>query len=552
MHDLVVRNGLVVDGTGGEPRRADVAIDGDTIAVVGKVADNGRNEIDAGGHIVTPGFVDLHTHLDAQIGWDPMLTPLTWHGVTTAVLGNCGVTFAPCKREDPEFLAAMMETVEDIPRDAILSGLSWNWEHYGEYLDELETLNPVINVGGLVGHCAVRYYAMGARGIDAASTDDEKRQMAGIVRASIQAGAFGFSTSRHPGHVIPDGRSVPGTYAEHEELVAIAEAVGEQAGLMQTVMNMSEFESEMDLLRKEAGHARVMFSHYTGRTASYGDKVEAKVVAMRNDGLDVSAMLIPRASGLVCSLQAYAPWRGGPWDELRELDLEGRLNAIRSDEFAKRLVHHAMENEPSSRPDVVYYMGDADKPDYVGGPEHSLQAIAEAADEHPAEAFIRLSSNTDGRALFTVRALNQNMDALAKALSSDVCLPGLGDAGAHVCQIMDSGWTTFVMTHWYLKTGLYSLAEVVRRLTAAPARVIGLNDRGMLQPGQKADLNVINLEVLSERMPEFVHDLPGGAPRLTQKARGYRATVCNGRIILEHDQHTGVRSGSVLRHQKAS
>ena len=222
MHDLVIRNGLVVDGTGAEPYSADIAIDGNQIAAIGEIAGKGEKEIDAAGHIVTPGFIDVHTHLDAQIAWDPMLTPISWHGVTTALLGNCGVTFAPVKPKDREFLASMMETVEDIPKDAIMSGLSWNWEHYGDYLNELESLNPAINVAGLVGHCAIRYYVMGERGIDQQATEDEKQQMAEIVRQAIKGGAVGFSTSRFLGHYIPDGRHVPGTHAEHDELIEIA------------------------------------------------------------------------------------------------------------------------------------------------------------------------------------------------------------------------------------------------------------------------------------------------------------------------------------------
>ncbi len=240
MHDLVIRNGLVVDGTGAEAVKADVAVDGDSIVAIGEVAAPGQSEIDAEGHIVTPGFVDIHTHLDAQIGWDPMLTPISWHGVTTALLGNCGVTFAPVRSGDRELLAGMMETVEDIPRDAILNGLSWNWENYGEYLDELENLEPAINVAGLIGHCALRFYVMGDRGVADQATDEEKRQMAEIVREAVQQGAVGFSTSRFLGHYLPDGRHVPGTHAEHEELVEIARAVGEEDGLMQNVMNFAK------------------------------------------------------------------------------------------------------------------------------------------------------------------------------------------------------------------------------------------------------------------------------------------------------------------------
>ena len=549
MHDLVIRNGLVVDGTGAEPVRADIAIDGDAITTIGEVADKGTREIDADGHIVTPGFVDMHTHLDAQIGWDPLLTPVSWHGVTTALLGNCGVTFAPCRPDGREFLAGMMETVEDIPRDAIMTGLSWNWEHFGEYLDELENLDPAINVAGMIGHCALRYYVMGERGVDGQPTGAEKREMAEIVRKAVADGAVGFSTSRFLGHYIPDGRHVPGTHAEHDELETIARVVGEQGALMQNVANFGgNFDGEMELIRKEAGKARVLFSHGAGRSTSYGDKVEKIIMDMREQGLDVNAIAIPRSSGFVTGLQAYLPWRGGAWSELFDMDFDARLAAIREPGFAGRLVAGAREKGPLISADMIYYLGDGDKPNYVGGPEESLQAVADRRGEHPAETFIRISIETQGRALFTLRFFNQNMDALARAISSEFCLPGLGDAGAHVSQIMDSGWATFVMAHWHRDTGLFSLPEAVRRLTAAPARIIGLKDRGTLEVGKKADINVIKLDALSELMPEIVHDFPGDAPRFIQRAKGYRATLCNGQIILENDELTGARSGSVLRH----
>ena len=553
MYDVVIRNGLVVDGSGNEPVEADVAIHGDRIVAIGEVTESGEREIDAGGHIVTPGFVDIHTHLDAQIGWDPMLTPISWHGVTTALLGNCGVTFAPCKPGDKELLAGMMETVEDIPREAILGGLSWNWENYGEYLDELESLNPAINVAGLIGHCALRFYVMGERGVEEQATDDEKKQMAEIVGEAVRQGAVGFSTSRFLGHYLPDGRHVPGTHAEHEELVEIAKAVGAEDGLMQNVMNFgTAFEGEMDLLRKEAEQSRVLFSHGTGRTTSYGDKVETLVNGMRGDGLDVNAISIPRSSGFVTGLQAYLPWRGGPWKELDAMAFEDRVRSMGDEEFCQRLVDHANKHGPITTADQIYYMGHGDKPNYTGGIQESLEAVARDAGESPAETFIRISKQTSGRALFTLRFFNQNMDALAKAISADFCIPSLGDAGAHVSQIMDSGWATFTLSHWHRDTGLFSLAEVIRRLTSAPARIIGLEDRGLLAVGKKADINVINLAALSERMPEIVHDFPGDAPRFIQKATGYLATLCNGQIILENDQHTGERGGSVLRHGQAA
>lgn len=549
MFDLKIKGGLVVDGLGGEPYVADVAVDGDTITAIGHVADKGRVELDASGSIVTPGFVDLHTHLDAQIGWDPYLTPLSWHGVTTAVLGNCGVTFAPCRPGDPEFLAGMMETVEDIPKAAILNGLSWNWEHYGEYLDALEALEPVINVAGMVGHCAVRYYVMGPRSIEGQPTQAERTQIAEIVRSALQAGAVGFSTSRNPGHVIPDGRSVPGTYADQDELIAVAQAVGAEGGLMQTVMNMSAVDEELSLLAREAQHARVLFSHFTGRTRRFGDKVESTVMAMRDDGLDVSAMVIPRSAGFVSGLQGQLPFQGEAWASLKAMTFAQRLAAVRDGASRQRLVEDA-EVDPLLLAENLYYLGAGDKPDYVSGADQCLKTMAEVEGCAPAETFLRITAETDGQALFASRSLNQSMSALAAAISSEFCLPGLGDSGAHVSQIMDAGWATFVLSHWHRDTGLLSLTDAVRRLTGDPARIIGLKDRGILEVGKRADLNVINLDQLSERMPEIVYDLPGGAPRFIQKAQGYRATICNGQIVLENDQQTGVKAGGVLRHAR--
>ena len=549
MHDLIIRNGLVVDGVNESPYRADVAVDGNQISKVGVISEDGLQVIDATDHIVTPGFVDLHTHLDAQIGWDPMLTPLTWHGVTTAILGNCGVTFAPCKPQDREFLANMMETVEDIPSDAILSGLAWNWESYGEYLDALELLSPVINVGGMVGHCAVRFYVMGERGIDQDASEQEIQQIAKVVEEAIKSGAVGFSTSRNPGHRIPDGRSVPGTFATEDELLAIAKVVGQEGGLMQSVMNMSRVEEEMSLLKLEASEARVLFSHYTGGTTSFGDKIEAQVDSMRREGLDVSAMVIPRASGFVAGIEVYPPWRGGPWDELLPMDLDDRLIAIKDPHLAERLIKYAKANEPIVSAEHIYHLGSGEYPDYVSGPEQSLAALADKNLEHPSETFIRMSLENNGKALFTLRALNRNLEAVAKAISADFCLPGLGDAGAHVNQIMDSGWTTFCLSYWHREQELLSLSEMVKQLTSAPARIIGLDDRGVIKPGTRADLNVIDLGRLSELMPKVVGDLPGGVKRLIQGAKGYRATICNGVVVLENDKQTGARAGEVLRHK---
>ena len=550
-HDLVIRGGTVIDGSGEASFAGDVAIDGDRISAVGTVEAEGRREIDATGHAVTPGFVDIHTHLDAQVGWDPFLTPLSWHGVTTALLGNCGVTFAPVRPKDPALLAGMMETVEDIPREAILNGLPWNWEGYGGYLDAVEQKAPAINLAGLVGHCAVRFYVMGERAVDDQPTAAELDEMADVVGQSVRDGAVGFSTSRLLGHVLPDGRDVPGTHAAHGELVRIAEAVRDAGGgLMQNVLNLSgDYEGELSLIRKEAETTgdRVLFSITAGRSDHSGKRLNADVDAMRADGLDVNGVAIPRGSGFVAGLVNILPWRSGAWADLARKDFAGRLAAIDDPATRAELVADARAEAGGFSKAPIFWLGDGEVPDYVFRTENSLAHLAEVAGEDPAETFLRLSRDSRGKALFTMQFFNPNLRAVADLISGQAVLPGLGDAGAHVGQVMDSGWCSFVLSHWVRDAGLFSAEEAVRRMTSAPARIIGFEDRGRLAAGLRADVNVIDLERVSECMPEYVNDFPGGAGRFVQRARGYRATVCNGQVMLENDAHTGVRAGTVLR-----
>ena len=550
-HDLVIRNGLLVDGTGAAPVRGDLAIDADSITLVGDVSSPGRREVDAAGHAVTPGFVDIHTHLDAQIGWDPYLTPISWHGVTTALLGNCGVTFAPVRPGDAETLAGMMETVEDIPREAILGGLPWSWEGYGGYLDAIAERAPAINVAGLVGHCAVRYYVMGERAVDEQPTPLELERMAEVVAEAIDQGAVGFSTSRIIGHVLPDGRDVPGTHAEHAELLRIARAVrGAGGGLMQNVLNMSgDFEGELELVRKqaEATGDRVLFSITAGRSDGSGRMFTDRIRAMRDDGLDVSGVAIPRGSGFVAGLVNTLPWSFGSWKRLAGLDFADRLRAIDDPATRAALVEDARADTGYFSKVPLYWLGDGDTPNYRFDEQSEIRTLAERAGEEPAETFLRMSLASGGRALFVLRLFNPNLRAVADLISEGDVLPGLGDAGAHVGQVMDSGWCSFVLSHWVREEGLFTVEEAVRRMTSAPARIIGCADRGTLESGQKADVNIIDLGRVGECMPEFVHDFPDGAGRFVQRARGYRATFCNGQQILEDDAHVGARGGRVLR-----
>ncbi|MDA0789347.1 MAG: amidohydrolase family protein [Proteobacteria bacterium] len=551
-HDLIIRNGMVADGTGAEPVPGDLAINGGFISAIGKVQGRAAEEIDAAGNLVTPGFVDLHTHLDAQIGWDPMLTPISWHGVTTALMGNCGVTFAPCKPQDRELLAAMMETVEDIPRNAILSGLPWSWEDYGGYLDALDQINPAINVAGLVGHCAIRYYVMGDRSADDQPTAQELSQIARIAGDAVKAGAVGFSTNRFLGHYMPDGRHVPGTHATHEEVAAIATAVGGAGGLMQNVLNMGgDFDGEMSLLRKEAQASksgRILFSVTAGARDTSGARVKSALEAFSDEGLDINAITVPRGTGGILGLQCGLPWSAESWRKLAAMEFDERLKAIGDAPFVATLVADAAAN-PGRSPEDLFWIGNGDQPSYTGGREMSLAGLAEAAGEHAAETFIRMARQSNGRTLFTQRMFNKNLKALENLFSNDRCLPSLGDAGAHVSQVMDSGWATFFLSHWTRDRGVFSVGQAVHKLTAAPARIIGLKDRGLLKPGMRADINVLDLNRLGEKVPEIVHDFPFGSPRFIQRGQGYQATICNGTVILRDDEHTGARAGEVLRNR---
>ncbi len=542
-HDIVIRGGEIVDGTGAAPSLGDVAIDGDRIAAVGQVAGKGKREIDAKGMAVTPGFVDLHTHLDAQIGWDPEMTPVSWHGVTTALLGNCGVTFAPCKPQDVELLAAMMETVEDIPKNAILTGLPWNWEDYGGYLDAIESLDPALNVAGMVGHCAVRFYVMGERAVEEQATPEERAQMADVVAKSIDAGAVGFSTNRYPPHKLPDGRSIPGTFADPVELVDIAKAVGPRNGLMQAVG------ANFDVLKAmaETTRGRILFSYGTGPQPGSG-KAQAENLAKLCKHGDLTAITQVRGSGFMFGLQSALPVQGETWDKVRKMKLAERLAAIRDADTRAKLVAEGRDMKRRFPMSNVFYLGDGESPDYAAPPERNLEAQAAAAGEHWVETFLRLSDETDGRALFNLRMFNQSLKELGDLFKSEHIFPSLGDAGAHVSQIMDAGWPSFVLSHWIRDAGLYSLEEGVRRLTSGPARVLGLADRGTLAAGMKADVNVLDPAAVAERQPELVHDFPGGAPRYIQKSKGYKNTIVNGAVTLEDGEHTGARAGRVLRH----
>jgi len=559
-HDIVIRNGLVVDGTGAPGRIAHVAIDGDRITAVGADVGNGRREIAAEGRIVTPGFVDIHSHLDAQIAWDPVLTPSCWHGVTSVVIGNCGVTFAPCKPNDRQFLAEMMESVEDIPAHSIMNGLPWDWVTYGEYLGSLDRMPKGINVGGMVGHCAVRYYVMGDRSADQVdATPEEIASMCELVEEAIRAGALGFSTSRTRLHKVPDGRHVPGTWAATEEMLAIGHVLGRLGrGVFESAPRFEGDTEHYDKSRAEVAWMSEL-SRVTGRPVTFGiSQADARPDLYRRviefaeagnaQGGNVRPQTTVRGIGLLVGLSCgRTPWDNLPgWKSLRPLSLSEKLAALADPARRQALVAEADAASSWVALDKLYILDRADAA-YYPRSENSLAGIAAARGQSPAAVFCELSLADGGATLFTHAFLNQRPEAVEEMIGNGTVVLGLADAGAHVGQIMDASQPTFFLRDWVRDRKLLSLEEAVRRLTSDTAQLFGLRDRGVLRAGAVADVNVIDLAGLRLPAPEYVRDFPGGAGRFVQRSAGYDCTLVNGQIFMERGEHTGAFAGRVLR-----
>jgi N-acyl-D-aspartate/D-glutamate deacylase len=559
MHDLVIRGGTVVDGTGGPPILADVAVDGERIAEVGRVDDGGRREIEAAGAYVTPGFVDVHTHLDAQVAWDPDATSSCWHGVTSVVLGNCGVTFAPVRRGQERWLAELMESVEDIPADSILAGVNFDWETYGDYLRAIDALPKGVNVGGMLGHCALRHYAMGERSLEETpATDDDITLMCDLVDEAIAAGALGFSTSRTLLHRVPDGRPVPGTWADERELLAIGDVLGRQGKGVYEVAPRFERPGETYEGTRAEVHWMAEINRRTGRPVTFGlaqsnagPELFRKILELVDEEAAAGGELRPqttaRGIGLLFGMQHRTFFDRLPaWQALQPLPLADRLAVL--DDNTRRAALIAEANAATLPLDWngVYVLTD-DQVDYSADPQTSLGVQAEQHGESTAAAFVRISRETRGRALFTYPFLNQRMEAVEELLDHPRMAIGLGDSGAHVGLIMDASLPTWFLLHWVRDRGKYTIEDAIRRMTSDTAQLFGVSDRGVIRVGAYADVNVIDLDELALHLPVYVHDFPAGAGRYVQRSDGYRATLVNGGVFVEDGQTTGAHAGRTLR-----
>ncbi|MEO6628439.1 MAG: amidohydrolase family protein [Aquihabitans sp.] len=557
MHDLVIRNGTVVDGTGAEPRQADIAIDDGHITVIGRVDGEAKRTFDATDRIVTPGFVDIHTHLDAQLSWDSLGTSSCYHGVTSVVIGNCGVTFAPCRPADRRGLAEMMESVEDIPADAIMDGLSWDWETYGQYLDELDRRPKGLNVGGMVGHSALRRYVMGERATETPTSHD-LAAMVELVEEAMEAGALGLSSSRTYLHKGSDGQPIPGSFATVEELVALAGVLGRHGkGVFETAAMLGSQNGATPESTVDEVNVLAEVSRSSGRPVSFGltetiagghlhRQVLALVAEANNNGAQVHPQTTVRSVGVLFGLAHHSPYGGCPsWRALAELPFVDRLAAIRDPEHRALLVAEA-DAGGGIDPAMLFPL-DVEPADYRLDPERSLTARAAEAGATPAAHWIDLLDRTDGACLLNWPFLNQTPAEVEYLLADSNVVLGLADAGAHVGQIMDASQPTWFLAHWVRDRALYGLAEGIARLTSIPAQLFAIADRGVLAIGRPADVNVIDLDRLALPLPTFAHDFPGGSGRWVQGAIGYDLTVVNGIVTVEAGRHTGELPGVVLR-----
>ncbi len=567
MHDMVIRGGTIVDGTGRPAFVGDVAIDGGRITAVGTVTARGRQEIDATGKTVAPGFVDIHTHYDGQATWDSEMAPSSWHGVTTVVMGNCGVGFAPARPDRHEWLIRLMEGVEDIPGTALAEGMSWDWESFPEYMDALARRPRTIDVATHVPHGAVRAYVMGERGArNEEPTEHEIAQMSAIVEEGLRAGALGFSTSRTILHKSVDGELVPGTTATKEELIGIGRAMGRAGhGVFEIASDLkrewNEFEW-MGALSKETGMP-VTFAMLQSIAKELPlDEQVAEMEKWNAAGANIVAQIAIRGNGILMAWRGTVhPFRFKPaWAEIEALPWDQQWAKLKDPAFKARMLAEA-DVYPES--DVVgllmavaqgfglhFEMGDGF--DYEPGADRTIAARAAAAGTSPAEYAYDLLSANDGNGFIYFPILNYadgNLDFVRELLHRDDVVISLSDGGAHCGTICDAASPTYLLEHWVRgrARGTITIENAIRRQCHDTARLYGMHDRGTLEPGMLADINVIDLDRLKLGQPWLAFDLPAGGKRLLQKADGYVLTIKRGEVTFADGVMTGALPGELVR-----
>ncbi len=567
MYDSIVRNGTIIDGTGNDRFVADIAIKDGKIAKIGQITGPATNEIDAKGKLVTPGWVDIHTHYDGQATWDPLLAPSSWHGVTTVVMGNCGVGFAPVKPDDRNFLIELMEGVEDIPGAALSEGIDWQWESFPEYLDTLESIPRAIDVATQVPHGAIRAYVMGERcNTDYAPTEAEVKEMAALVREGVEAGALGFSSSKTLLHKDVHGEYMPGTFSGNDEMLAL--------GLGMKGLNNAVFELVSDHLGDDKEWAWVTdFQKQTGLTVTLiattapayeNGKMYKLAEQARAEGREIRPQAAGRPTGVLHGLQSsFHAFVGHPtWrDELAQLDHETLLTRLAEPATKAQILSEQsvingglMQDLPSLM-GLVFPLGE--NPNYEPLPEESIAGIAKERGMDVMEVMYDMLIANGGKELFYQPLggyQGYSLDGQKKLLEHPNVLFGLSDGGAHCGVIADAGMPTFIMTHWgrdRTRGDKMSLEFIVKSLTSSTAKAFGMFDRGLLTEGMIADINVIDFDELRLHRPEAVFDLPAGGRRLVQRAEGYEITIKSGEVIFNNGQHSGALPGKLVRRSDA-
>ena len=561
MYDLLVKNGTIVDGSGGATYRGDVAIKDGKIVSIGRLRENARQVIDAEGHHVSPGFVDGHTHMDAQLFWDELGSCSCYHGVTSVVMGNCGFTLAPCKAQDADLVLRNLERAEDLPREAMLAGIDWSWDSFEDFLDVVDRQPKGINYATYLGHSALRTYVMGERAFTDIANEDETQKMASIAKRAVQAGAIGFSTSRTRNHITADDRPVASRIAAWDEVRAIVNAIGETGrGIFEIAgetpgrdpEKIREYHERLRDLAVESGVTQT-WGMFSSRAAPdywrpYFDLLD-ETAAM---GGRIVAQVHSRSLNTLLSFETHTPFDNWElWKDIRSLSLDEQMVKLRDPETKAKLVEIASREYKGPR-----IVGAEPRPPSwewvfpMFSPGHNTVSMMELARQkglNPVELMIDLALEKDLKMFFCQPLANENQDAVLEMIKHPRSVVTFSDSGAHVAQIMDSSLQTHLLSYWVREKQALTLEEAVRQITYNTATLWGFHDRGLIREGMVADLNVFDADTIGPVMPEVVYDLPTGAMRLKQVSMGIKHTIVAGEVFLTNNEHTGALAGKLLR-----